>query len=176
MTFLDLAKARYSVRSYTDQPVEEETLRAVLEAGRIAPTGCNHQPQRILVVRSPQGRALLDQAANLYGAPVVLVVCADRTKTNRLEYDEKGIANFDVSIVTDHMMLQAAALGLGSCWICSFSIPLVRQAFSLPDHWDPVHLLALGYPAGPGSDPERHAHTRKPLSETVFFESVPETT
>ena len=170
MSFLELAKRRFSVRSYTDQPVPEEALAAVLEAGRVAPTGCNKQPQRILVVRSAQGMEKLSRAARTFGAPVVLIVCADRSQTWTREYDGKVISDIDASIVTDHMMLQATELGLGSCWICWFKPDVIREEFRLPDQLEPVNLLALGYPAVPPADPHRHDQLRKPLSETVFYE------
>lgn len=172
MTFLDLAKARCSVRKYEDRPVEEEKLRTILEAGRVAPTGCNNQPQRIIVVRSPEGRAKLAGAARTFEAPVVLIVCADRDQTWTRSYDGKVIFDIDASIVTDHMMLQATELGLGTCWICWFQPQVIREQFNLPDSWEPVNLLVIGYPAGPTADPERHTRLRKPLEETVFWETV----
>jgi nitroreductase len=172
MAFLDLAKTRCSVRKYTGQPVEEETLRTVLKAGRVAPTGCNNQPQRIIVVRSPEGKAKLAKAANTFDAPVVLIVCVDRSQTWTRAYDGKVISDIDASIVTDHMMLQATELGLGSCWVCWFQPQVIREEFQLPDQWEPVNLLTLGYPAGPTASPERHAGLRKPLEETVFWETV----
>ena len=172
MEFLDLAKTRCSVRKYAAQPVEEEKLKAVLEAGRVAPTGCNNQPQRIIVVRSPEGKAKLAKAANTFDAPVVLIVCADRAQTWTREFDGKNISDIDASIVTDHMMLQAAELGLGSCWICWFKPDVVREEFGIPDGWEPVNLLALGYSAAPMGDPDRHVRLRKPLDQTVFWETV----
>ena len=80
MDFLQLAKARYSVRAYQPRAVEEKKLLKVLEAARVAPTAANRQPQRILVVRSEEGRKKLEKAANTFQAPVVLVVCADRSQ------------------------------------------------------------------------------------------------
>lgn len=172
MEFLDLAKGRCSVRKYADRPVEEEKLAAVLEAGRVAPTACNNQPQRILVVRSPEGRAKVAKAARTFDAPVVLIVCADREESWTREYDGMVSAQIDASIVTDHMMLQAAELGLGSCWICWFQPEVLRAEFQLPPQWEPVNLLVLGYSAAPAADPRRHDRLRRPLKETVFWETV----
>lgn len=169
MAFLDLAKARCSVRKYTDQPVPEEALAAILQAGRVAPTGCNNQPQRIIVVRSPEGRARLAKAGRTFGAPVVLIICADKSATWTRNFDGKVISDIDASIVTDHMMLQAAELGLGSCWICWFDPQVVRTEFALPDQWEPVNLLALGYPDEPLKSPARHEKLRKPLEDTVSW-------
>ena len=76
MTFLELAKARYSVRSFKDQPIENEKLNLILEAGRIAPTACNNQPQKIYVVKSADARAKLASVCRCtFDAPVILAVC-----------------------------------------------------------------------------------------------------
>ena len=76
MSLIDLMKARYSVRQYKSTPVEEEKLMAVLEAGRVAPTAANRQPQRIYVVRTPEALGKLAKAANIHNPPLALIVCA----------------------------------------------------------------------------------------------------
>lgn len=169
MEFLELAKKRYSVRQYLDKPVEEEKLQKVLEVGRVAPTGANRQPQRILVVQSKEARAKVDEAARLYGAPVVLVICAQVDEAWVRKYDGKNIADIDAAIVTDHMMLEATQQGLGSLWVCWFKPDVLRQALDIPEGWEPVNLLALGYADGEPASPERHATLRKPLEETVWY-------
>ena len=78
MSFLELAKKRHTVRKYQPKKVEEEKLLAILEAGRIAPTGANTQPQRILVIREQAGLAKLSKGATVYGAPLALIICADQ--------------------------------------------------------------------------------------------------
>lgn len=169
MEFLELAKKRYSVRQYEDRPVEEEKLRRVLEAGRVAPTGANRQPQRILVVQSKEARAKVGEAARLYGAPVVLVVCAQVDEAWVRKYDGKNISDIDAAIVTDHMMLEATQQGLGSLWVCWFKPDVLRQALDIPEGWEPVNLLALGYAACEPASPNRHDTLRKPLEETVWY-------
>ena len=71
MNFLELAKKRFAVRTFEAKKVEEEKLLQILEAGRVAPTAANHQPQRIIVVRADAGLAKLKKAANIYDAPLV---------------------------------------------------------------------------------------------------------
>lgn len=170
MDFLTLAKKRYSVRAYKDQPVEEEKLQKILEAGRVAPTGANKQPQHLIVVTSSQGREKLDKAARTYGAPVVIIVCSQPDKTWTRPYDGKKLTDIDASIVTDHMMLEATDLGLGSLWICWFKEDVLRQEFSIPEGMVPVNLLAIGYAQGEPASPDRHKELRRPLEETVIFQ------
>ena len=157
---------RFATRSYRPQSVEVEKLARILEAGRLAPTGANAQPQRILVVQSDEGLAKLSQAANIYKAPLALIVCVDPSKAWTRPVDGKNIADIDATIVTDHMLLAAAAEGLNSVWICMFKPDVIRQAFDLPDNLVPVNILALGY-----SDAQPPAKNRRPLDELVTYES-----
>lgn len=169
MDFLSMAKHRYSVRQYQDLPVEAEKLQKILEAGRVAPTAVNAQPQHILVLQSKEALEKAKEAARFYDAPVLLVVCADKDAAWTRKYDGFNSYQVDAAIVTDHMMLQATELGLGSLWICWFKEEVLRQAFQLPDNWVPVNLLAIGYPAGDPASPERHKELRKPLEDTVQY-------
>lgn len=172
MEFLGLAKKRYAVRNYQNRGVEQEKLMQVLEAGRVAPTGGNLQPQRLVVVQTADGLAKLGKAANIYGAPLAIVVCTDTGKTWTRPQDGKKLTDIDAAIVTDHMMLAATELGLGSVWVCWFDKVVLRQQFQLPEQWEPVNILVLGYAAGQVQSAERHRTTRKPLQETVFDEAL----
>ena len=172
MAFLDLAKKRYSVRGYKADAVEPEKLQSILEAGRVAPTGANRQPQRTIVVQQPAGLAKISKAAEIFGAPLALIVCADREAAWVRPFDGKNILDIDASIVTDHMMLQAADLGLGSVWVCYFKPDVLREEFGIPSSWEPVSILAIGYASGEPASPDRHRALRKPLGETVFFETL----
>lgn len=172
MEFLEIAKKRYSVRKYKETPVEEEKLAKILEAGRVAPTGKNAQPQRLIVVQSDAGLEKVKKAARFYDAPCVIIVLSNRDETWVRPYDGKKLTDIDASIVTDHMMLQATELGLGTLWVCWFDPEVLRQEFSIPEHLEIVNLLVIGYADGEGASPERHTKMRKPLEETVFFESL----
>ena len=171
MEFLDLAKKRYSVRSYTAKKVEKEKLDLILEAGRIAPTAANRQPQRILVIESKESLAKIAKAANTYDAPLVLVVCYDECEVWTRPLDQKKVGDIDATIVTDHMMMEAADLGLGSVWICYFKADILRAEFNIPASLVPVNILAIGYDAGKPASPNRHQEARKDLSATVQYET-----
>jgi nitroreductase len=171
MMFLELAKKRFSVRKFETKKVEKEKLLQILEAGRVAPTAANYQPQRIIVLREEAGLVKLNKAANIYEAPLAVIVCADHHAAWKRPFDGKGMVDIDASIVTDHMMMEATELGLGTVWICYFKPDVLRKEFNIPEHIEPVNILAIGYPAGQIASPDRHDKARKPIEETVFYES-----
>jgi nitroreductase len=170
MRFLDLAKQRYSTRNYLPTPVRDDDLDRILEAARVAPTAKNLQPQRLLVIRSEDALQKLAKAARIYGAPLAIVTCADHAVSWKRPQDGKDHADIDTAIVQDHMMLQAAELGLGSVWICWFNPQIIREAFNLPATVEPVSILAIGYEGGTPKSPDRHATDRKPIEEMVVFD------
>ena len=143
MDFLSLAKKRYACRKYAPAKVEQEKLDIILEAGRVAPTGANRQPQRLIVVRSQEGMERLARCTRDFGAPCAVIVCADTGEAWTRKYDGKTIGDIDASIVTDHMMLAAASLGLDTLWICMFKPETVREEFRLPEHVEPVNILLI---------------------------------
>ena len=169
MSFLELAKKRYSVRKYKQDNVEKEKLNIILEAGRVSPTGANRQPQRIIVADNAESLNKLSKAANIFNAPLALIICCDTTETWVRSFDGKKLTDIDASIVTDHMMLQAADLGLGSVWICRFKADILRQEFNIPEHFEPVNILAIGYADCEEASPNRHSTVRKPIENTVFY-------
>ena len=170
MDFEKLAAERYSLRKFSDQPVEEETLARILEAGRNAPTAHNNQPQRILVLRSKEALALADGCARShFDSPVMLVVSYDPADAWIREEDGKNHGEIDAAIATTQMMLQAADLGLGTPYIGMFDPEKLRAAF--PEELAglvPIALLARGYPAE-NARPSRLHTDRKPLEEMVRY-------
>lgn len=169
MEFLELARTRCSVRSFEKRPVEAEKVVRILEAGRAAPSACNLQPYRILVLDNPESMVKLSKACRTFEAPLALVVIGDNNEVWVRSYDAKDSLDIDASIVTDHMMLEAEDLGLASCWICSFKTPALREEFGIPGHLTPINILVVGYAAGPKKSPDRHDAERRPLSETVVY-------
>lgn len=168
MEFLDLARQRYSVRAYQPQAVEEAAVERIIEAGRVAPTAANRQPVRIVQVSTSEGLDRLAQGAEVYGAPLAFVVCANRERAWRRDYDGKVTADIDASIVTDHMMLEATSLGLGTVWVCWFDPQAVSRALGLPEGWEPVNILAVGHAACTPASAERHATERISTDELVI--------
>lgn len=170
MNFLDNAKKRYSVRSYKSQKVEQEKLDLILEAARVAPTAANLQPVRLIVVQEKEGLAKIEKAANIYNAPLAVIVCADHSTAWTRPFDKKQTGDIDASIVTDHMMLQASELGLGTVWVCYFKPDILSQEFNLPANLEPINILVIGYADEEPADPDRHGKTRIPLDTLVAYE------
>ena len=172
MNFLDIVKSRYSVRSYSEKKVESEKLNMILEAAHVAPTASNLQPVRLLVVQEENGLSKIAKAANIYSAPLAIIVCSDHSVAWKRPFDNKQTTDIDASIVTDHMMLEATELGLGTVWVCYFKPDVIKQEFNLPDTLEPINILAIGYSDEQPASPNRHATQRIPLSEFVSYEEL----
>lgn len=168
MTFFELARQRYSVRRFKDEPIPEDLLKRILEAGRLAPTAKNNQPQRIYVLKSPQALETIRGLTECtYGAPVVLLFAYDKQEQYVNPYDNWVVSGIeDVSIVATHVMLAAWEAGIGSCWVNRFEPEAVRRAFSLPEQQEVELLMPIGYAADDSVPSPRH-NDRKPLEETV---------
>ncbi len=172
MDFMTIAKQRCSVRSYTDRQVEQEKLEKILEAAHVAPTAANLQPVRLIAVQSEEGLAKVGKAADIYGAPLAIIVCADHDKAWVRPFDRKQTGDIDASILTDHMMLQATELGLGTVWVCYFKPDVLSEQFELPANLEPVNILAVGYANEKPADPERHDQARIPIRDLVSYDKL----
>ena len=147
MEFLELAAQRYSVRSFSDRPVEREKIDLILKAAQLAPTAVNYQPQRIYVLKSDEAMAKINRLCRcVYGAPMVFLICSDERRTWKSQ-TEPGYSTgeMDCSIVCTHMMLEAWEQGLGSVWVRLFDVQAVAKAFDLPAYIKPICLLPVGY-------------------------------
>lgn len=172
MDFLEIAKKRYSVRNYSDKKVEAEKLNKILQAAHVAPTAANLQPIHLIAVQGKDGLEKIGKGANIYGAPLAVIVCADHDKAWVRPFDNKQTGDIDASILTDHMMIEATELGLGSVWVCYFKPDIIRKEFNLPDNLEPVNILAIGYSSEEAADPERHSQTRISVKELVSYEKL----
>ena len=166
MDYFELIESRYSVRSYSNRPVEEDKLRRVLRAAQLAPTAANMQPFRI-VVRETRG--CTDDLGRLYHrdwfcqAPLVVGICSVPGEA-WVRRDGKNYADVDATIAMDHLILAAAALGLGTCWVAAFDPAVARKVFDLPEGMEPLAFTPLGYPA----DEAPEERPRKPLAELIW--------
>jgi nitroreductase len=166
MELMQAIRSRRSIRSFSDRPVEDEALNAVLEAGRLAPSARNMQDWRFIVVRDPALRRSLSEAARgqsfVGQAPVVIAACGTSDLVMTCGQPAYPI---DVAIAVDHMTLAAFSLGLGTCWIGAFYEDRVKQILRVPDQVRVVALLPLGYP-----EEQPAARPRKSLSEIVSYD------
>lgn len=171
MSVLDIIKKRQSVRKYLDRPVEDDKLKLILEAARLAPSSSNSQPWHFIAVKDKGLKAKLMHAVPLGvaainkfidEAPVVIVGCVTPgffQKVTSMFGRENHIV--DVSIAMEHMVLVAEELGLGTCWIGWFDEGKVKKLLNVPRAAKVVAMLTLGYPKEGGI----HATTRKALEE-----------
>ena len=171
MEFEEVIRERYSVRQFSDREVEQEKIDKILEAGRLAPTAANFQPQKIFVIKSKEGLEKISRACRMtYDAPLVLLVCADLNQSWKIKMDDEfDSADMDVAIVGTHLMLEAWNQGIGSCWIRAFNSLDVREQLELPSNIKPCFLLSLGYKADDAIPNEKMHYSRKNLEDTVTF-------
>ena len=167
MELYDTIMTRRSVRAYQDRPVPEEVLQRILEAARWAPSGNNQQPWKLVVVQEAQKRHDLAVAAHeqMFVGEAPIVIAAVGLEPDRVMSCDVLASPVNVSIAVDHLTLAAAAEGLGTCWIGSFSQDRARQLLGVPETCKIVALTPLGYPAD-----ESGERTRKALGELVCYE------
>lgn len=177
--FLYLVANRESVRSYTDTPVEHEKIERILETARLAPSACNAQPWKFIVVDNPELKnKLADATSNkVFGlnhfskqVPVHIVIVmepANFTSKFGSMVKQKHFPLIDIGIAAEHICLAAVAEGLGTCMIGWFDEPAVRKLLSIPPKSRPVLIITLGYPA----KPEVREKRRKTLKEVVRYNS-----
>ncbi len=169
MDLLQLMQERYSCRKFKPQPVAEDVLGAILEVGRLAPTARDQQPQRVYAVTGG-ALAKIDACTQCrFGAPAALLITYDGAACwRRARYDDAPSGEVDAAIVTTHMMLEAAARGVGSLWVMHFDPAAARREFALPKAEIPVAMLMLGYPAEDAAPAPAHTE-RKPMGSLVHF-------
>ena len=177
MPFLELVNRRESTRAFSTAPVEREKILRCLEAARLAPSACNGQPWRFIVVDShPLKENLVQEAfSGIYRmnafaieAPVIVVVATTQTRSPALLgglFRRFSYPLVDIGIACEHFVLQATEEGLATCWLGWFDEKAVNKLIPTA-RWERVHiLLAIGYPKGPG----RGAKRRKTLEEISEF-------
>ncbi|HHW48744.1 MAG TPA: nitroreductase [Clostridiaceae bacterium] len=168
MSFLEIARKRYSVRDFKDIPVEKEKILQVLEAARIAPSAVNYQPWHFIVITD---ETMKNKVAEAYArdwfkkAPVIIVACGDHSKSWKRK-DGKDHCDIDVAIAVDHITLAAADLGLGTCWVCAFDADKCHETLGLPDNLEVVALIPMGYPASDRGVKEKN---RKSIEDIVTW-------
>ena len=168
--FHTLAASRYSCRAYTQRAVSREDILAVIDAARLAPSACNRQPWRFIVVQSEPGLAAVSAAYPrewLKPVGTFIVACGDHSAAWHRTADDKDHTDIDVAIATEHICLAATARGLDTCWICAFDSPALATALGLPDHIEPIAIIPLGYADTQTAAPGKN---RKSLDEIVRWE------
>lgn len=169
MDFLEMTKTRFSVREFSNKKVEEEKLQKILEAARVAPTACNKQPQRIFVIQEEQALKKMKNCTRFdFDAPLIFIICYDKTESWKRSVDGKDGGEVDASIVTTHMMFEAMELGLGTTWVGSFNPMQVRKEYDIPEAYEIVSILPTGYPSE-NAKPSKQHEERKEIKQMVKY-------
>ncbi len=175
--FLELAEKRRSVRAYADRPVEREKILRCLEVVRLAPSACNAQPWRFIVVDEPElkdrvvtcvaGRVVPMNAFARQAPVLVVVVMEPANLTSRFGSVVKGksFPLIDIGIATEHFCLQATEEGLGTCIVGWFDERGIRKLLEISRRSRPILVLTLGYPAEASNRPKK----RKPLNQIASW-------
>jgi len=175
--FIDLVRQRGSVRKYSARPVPREDIEKCLEAARLAPSSQNSQPWRFAVIGS--GPAIDDFAKAAFSGihsatsfaakatAIVVLLMKKNLLTHTLGSGIQGIdfSSLDMGISGEHLVLQAAELGIGTCWIGWFDVKAAARFLGLPAGWKIAGLIAMGYPE---KQNRPQAPNRKPLKELIF--------
>lgn len=167
--FMTLVGRRYSCRDYASTPVEKSTLLNVLEAAHMAPSACNKQPWKFLIVTNADRREDVCKCYSrdwIHTAPA-FIICLGNHPAAWHRADNKDHTDVDISIATEHICLAATTLGLGSCWVCNFDAAQLRQLFQIPDDWEPIAIVPIGYPA----KTDIPKKVRKPIEEIISWEN-----
>lgn len=171
MEYEKLIADRYSVRNFKAEHLKEESILKILDAANKAPTGCNKQPQRILVLNTDAAMEKLKKCTKChFEAPAAMLVCYSEEESWVRPYDKALSAPVDAAIVATHMMLAAANIGVGSCWVMHFDPSAVTQEFNIPNGIKPLTLLVMGYPSDEAKPSPMHTAFR-PMDEMVFYDS-----
>ena len=165
--FETVIRKRTATRKFKSDKIPKEKLEKILEAGRLAPTAKNIQPQKVYVVQSQEGLEKIDKITPCrFGATTVLMVCSDKniawTKNNYSSYET------DACIVATHMMLEATNVGIDNIWIENFDSNKLKEEFNLSDGIEPICLIPIGYASEDYKGNPLH-NQRKDLKYIVEF-------
>ena len=135
---------RRSVRKYEAKPIPDKDLRTILESGRLAPSAANRQPWHFVVIRDPDQKRELSEACSgqTWMADAAVIIAG----VGKPSVSEKWYP-VDVAIAMQNMILAAAALGYGTCWIGAFDEDRVKSVLAIPEDLEVVALTPVGLPA-----------------------------
>ena len=155
----ELSRDRFSCRAYSSRPVDRDTLLAVMDVARLAPSACNKQPWMFLIADSDELRNAIFESYDrewIRTAPEFIIACGLHTQAWHRSFDGKDHTDVDLSIAIEHICLAATAMELATCWVCNFDQQIIREAFRLPDNMEPIAIIPLGYPAEGSQIPDKN--------------------
>ncbi len=163
---LSLSNERFSARKFTAEAVSEEDLAYVMECVRLAPSACNKQPWKWLIVRSEEAKKKLQQCYDrewFKTAPIYIIGMKNTEENWIRKYDNKPHGDIDVAIATEHLCLAAADRGLGTCWVCAYDSNKMQELFPRKGY-EAVVIIPIGHIA---EDCPRQEKKRKELNEII---------
>ena len=167
MMVLEAIRKRYSCRAYQDKSIEQEKLDCILEAARLAPSAKNTQDWRFVVVIDRDIKLRVAATTNrpdvFKKAGAIIAACSN---SNEIMRCGQAIGPIDVAIALEHISLQAADLGLSTCWIGSFDADKIRQILAIPQGITIIELMTVGYPADSKPEPNR-----EPIEKIVCYDT-----
>lgn len=170
MELLHVIQSRYSCRNFSSKPVPDALIHEVLQIAGNAPSAANKQAYRVIILNSPEN---LDKCHKIYSrdwiksAPAILLIGAFLPE-GWVRYDGKNHAEIDATILTDHITLLATSKGLATCWICHFNKQKCIELFDLPNSFEPLAILPIGYP----EEVDVPAKKRRSLNEWIFSDTI----
>lgn len=174
MDVFDAIRTRRSVRSYKPDAIPEDVMARMLSALRFAPSACNFQPWRFIVVTVPAKRDAVARACHeqmfMAEAPAIIAGCGFPDEAYKHMGGKGSSVDVDVSIALDHLTLAAAAEGLGTCWIGAFDEAAVKSVLGIPTNVKVVALTPLGYPADASALNPAGSERRKPIDEIISYD------
>lgn len=170
MEFEKLVAERFSVRNFKKEHLKQNEIEKILQVGHLAPTGCNNQPQRILVLNNDASMEKLAKCTRChFDAPTAMVICYNKDESWKRPYDGEVSATYDAAIVATHMMLEAYNIGVGCCWVMHFKPQALKEEFNIPENFVPAAILVMGYPAEDAKPFDGHTKFR-PVEDVVFYD------
>jgi nitroreductase len=174
-----IMRQRQSVRRYDERPITDAEVLSLISAAREAPSAENGQPWRFIAVRSAEARDSLARAclSGVYSAtrfaakaPLIIALCADRSgiAARAMAVKDRAMYQLDCGIAGEHLVLRAAEMGIGTCWIGWFNRAAARRALGAPRSVQVVALIAAGYPA---ADQASRPRRRAPMASRLWQDS-----
>jgi nitroreductase len=146
MDFYDVVKNRKSIRAYKDEPIEKDALKRIGEAVNLAPSACNIQPWSFRIIMNREIRESISSCYKnewLKKAPAIIVALGNRDAAWK-RLDGSSIINVDLGIAMEHLVLAAAAEGLGTCWICAYDVSRMNSVLGILPPWEVLAISPLG--------------------------------
>lgn len=171
MDFEKIINERFSVRNFKPEHLPQSVTDKILQAAIKAPTGCNYQPQRILVINTDESITKLRECTKChFYAPTAMLVCYNKNESWKRPYDGELSAPVDAAITATYIMLAAQNEGVGCCWVMHFNPEKIIKAFNIPENIYPAALMVMGYSADDAKPLDLHFKS-KAAEEIVKYEN-----